>query len=80
MKDQRMKKILSLLAIAGVVVTTSAANFAVAVADYQSGVGAASGYTNPVTVLGEPSRVNPFEDATEPFNPAQLLATLTRLL
>ena len=38
--------------------------------DYQPGTGFAAGYTNSSVVLGEPSRVNPFEDATEPFNPA----------
>ena len=65
-----MKKIVSLLAFASVVVTTSAANFAVSVLEYQPGTGSAPGFTNTATVLGEPSRVNPFEDATEPFNPA----------
>jgi len=65
-----MKKIVSLLALASVVVTASAANFATTVVDYQPGTGFAPGYTNTAAVLGEPSRVNPFEDATEPFNPA----------
>ena len=65
-----MKKIVSLLAFASVVVNVSAANFAAAVVDYQPGTGFAAQFTNSSTVLGEPSRVNPFEDATEPFNPA----------
>ena len=65
-----MKKFLSLLAFASVVTTASSANFAASVVSYQPGVGFASRYTNAAAVLGEPSRVNPFEDATDPFNPA----------
>jgi hypothetical protein len=69
-KDQRMKRIVSLLAFASVVVSVSAANFAAAVVDYQPGAGFTARFTNTAAVLGEPSRVNPFEDATDPFNPA----------
>src|SRR5262245_37177917 len=65
-----MKKIVSLLALASAVVSASSANFAASVVDYQPGTGFAAQFTNATTVLGEPSRVNPFEDATEPFNPA----------
>ena len=65
-----MKKIVSLLALASVIVTASAANFAASVVDYQPGTGFVPGFTNTATVLGEPSRENPFADATDPFNPA----------
>jgi len=70
LKDQLMKKVLLWLALASFVVTASAANFASTVAEYQPGDGFVPRYTNAAVVLGEPSRVNPFEDATEPFNPA----------
>ena len=59
-----------LLACAGFVIHTNAStNFAARVLDYHPGVGFTAGYTNVDAVLGEPSRVNPFSDATEPFNP-----------
>lgn len=66
-----MKRIsIVLLACAGFITTTHAAtNFAARVIDYNPGLGFAAGYTNTEAVLGEPSRVNPFGDATEPFNP-----------
>jgi hypothetical protein len=40
------------------------------VINYDPGTGYAPRYTNVNTVLGEPSRVNPFGDPTAPFNPA----------
>ncbi|MCI0747118.1 MAG: hypothetical protein L0Y58_17075 [Verrucomicrobia subdivision 3 bacterium] len=46
-----------------------AENFADAVVDYDPGAGYAVNYTNVNAVLGEPSRANPFNDPTEPFNP-----------
>jgi hypothetical protein len=67
-----MKKIsLLALAFAGFVLNSHAdkTNFAAQVISYDPGVGFAAGYTNTDAVLGEPSRVNPFSDATEPFNP-----------
>jgi len=70
LKDQLMKKIVLLLALASLVVTASAGNFAASVVSYQPGAGFVPRYTNAAVVLGEPSRVNPFEDATDPFNPA----------
>lgn len=67
-----MKKIsLFALAFASLVINSQAAktNFAAQVISYDPGVGFAAGFTNPPAVLGEPSRVNPFGDAVEPFNP-----------
>lgn len=76
-----MKKIsLFVLAFASLVINSNAAktNFAAQVVSYNPGTGAAAGFTNPATVLGAPSVVNPFGDAVEPFNPpygtAQLLS------
>lgn len=66
-----MKKVALLLALAGfVVITATAGNFASAVVSYHPGAGFAARHTNSAVVLGEPSRVNPFADLTEPFNPA----------
>jgi hypothetical protein len=67
-----MKKIsLLTLALASLVLHSHAAktNFAERVISYDPGLGFAAGYTNTEAVLGEPSRVNPFNDGTEPFNP-----------
>ncbi len=58
------------LALAGFVATSNAADFAVSVVNYDPGQGYASRFTNTATVLGEPSRVNPFGDFTDPFDPA----------
>ena len=65
-----MKKIHS-LAIAGwfVLSTVSVrAQFASSVIDYHAGTGAANGYTNTAAVLGAPSQINPYSDATDPFD------------
>jgi hypothetical protein len=66
-----MKKILFVVASAIVVLVSKsqAATFANEVVGYNPGVGAALNFTNVATVLGEPSRINPFNDAVEPFNP-----------
>lgn len=40
-----------------------------AIIDYSAGTGANPRYTSPSAVLGLPSRVNPFGDAVDPFNP-----------
>ena len=66
-----MKKIsIVLLAVAGIVINSPAAtNYAARVISYDPGVGFAAGYTNTDAVLGEPSRVNPFGDTTDPFDP-----------
>ena len=66
-----MKKIsLVLLALAGFVFHSNAAtNFAARVVSYDPGVNFAPAYTNTDAVLGEPSRVNPYTEAVDPFNP-----------
>jgi hypothetical protein len=46
-----------------------AAPFADAVISYDPGVGYATRFTNVKSVLGEPSRINPFGDPTDPFDP-----------
>ena len=60
------------LAFAGALFVHNAnatSNYAARVISYNPGVGFADGYTNTAAVLGEPSRVNPFSEATDPFNP-----------
>ena len=60
------------LALASLVLTSTsslASPFAGAVVSYAPGVGYAPRFTNPMAALGEPSRVNPFGEATDPFNP-----------
>jgi len=56
----------------------AATNFAARVVAYEPGLNYAEGFTNTETVLGDISRVNPFGDAVEPFNPpygrAQILS------
>ena len=68
-----LKNCLLVLAIASIVTvttpTTHAGSFADAVVSYEPGAGFAPRFTSPQAALGEPSRVNPFEDAVEQFNP-----------
>jgi hypothetical protein len=66
-----MKKIsLVLLALAGFVIHSNAANnYAARVVSYKPGAGIDARFTNKTAVLGEPSRVNPFTEAVDPFNP-----------
>jgi hypothetical protein len=66
-----MQKIgLLALAAASLIVNTHAASFfADEVIRYEPGVGFAPRFTHADAVLGEPSRVNPFADATDPFDP-----------
>jgi hypothetical protein len=68
---RKMKKnSLFALAFASLVINSYAGtNFAARVVSYDPGLGFADGYTNTSAVLGEPSRINPFSDAVEPFNP-----------
>lgn len=47
----------------------SAENFAATVVSYDPGVGYVAGFTNASAVLGSPSQLNPFGEATDPFNP-----------
>ncbi|HMJ91575.1 MAG TPA: hypothetical protein VK530_17255 [Candidatus Acidoferrum sp.] len=66
-----MKQIsLTILACASFVLSSVAAtNYADAVVSYDPGVDFAVGFTYSNTVLGEPSRVAPFGEAIDPFNP-----------
>lgn len=64
------KTCLLLLAIASVVSTsTLSAAPGDKVISYNPGVGYTPNFTHPQVILGEPSRVNPFGEATDPFNP-----------
>jgi hypothetical protein len=70
MKDQSMiKQKLLVLAIASVLVQVQASEFADAVVSYDPGVGFVTGYTDPSVALGEPSRINPFGEPTDAFDP-----------
>lgn len=71
MKDPIMKKTcLTVLAlVAGVVSMASASPFADEVVSYNPGTGHIQDFTHPEVSLGEPSRTNPFTEATDPFNP-----------
>ncbi|MBK7998152.1 MAG: hypothetical protein IPK15_05320 [Verrucomicrobia bacterium] len=65
------KSCLLLLAIASLASTsTTHAAPGDRVVSYDPGVGYTPNFTHPRVVLGEPSRVNPFGEATDPFNPA----------
>ncbi len=65
-----MRKISSLvLALAGAWVGAAQAQYADAVVAYAPGSGFNPAFTNAAAALGEPSRVNPFGEATDPFNP-----------
>jgi hypothetical protein len=65
-----LKVCLSVLALSGVVLTSQAAAFyAARIVGYDPGIGHAPNFTHPEAALGEPSRVNPFGEATDPFNP-----------
>jgi len=66
-----MKKIsIVLLACASFVIHSYAAdNFVARVVSYNPGAGIDTRFTNTSAVLGEPSRVNPYTEAVDPFNP-----------
>jgi hypothetical protein len=57
------------LAAASFVFNSYATPFADSVVSYDPGTGYAVRFTHAPAVLGEPSRVNPFSDSVEPFNP-----------
>src|SRR5713101_5083744 len=57
------------LATASFVFTSHASPFADEIISYDPGVGFAPRFTNPDAALGEPSRINPYGDATDPFDP-----------
>jgi hypothetical protein len=60
---------LVLALVGSVIVSSQASPFADAIVSYEPGVGYSQGFTLPATALGEPSRVNTFGEATDPFNP-----------
>jgi hypothetical protein len=65
-------KCLWALACAGVLFAShseAATNFAARVVSYNPGVDFSAGFTNTAAVLGDVSRVNPFGESTDPFNP-----------
>src|SRR5881397_1896059 len=65
-----MKKTqLLVLALASHLLTAQCSEFADAIISYDPGIGYAAGYTNPAVCLGEPSRINPFGEPTDPFDP-----------
>lgn len=68
-----MKKVWG-LALASLGIQLEAAQFADSVVSYSAGTGAAKGYDNPASAVGEPSRVTPgqFGGPVDPFNPAYL--------
>jgi hypothetical protein len=65
------KKYLPLLVAGGCLFASTAARaqFADSVVAYSPGTGASASFTNPNTALGEPSRINPFGESVDPFNP-----------
>ncbi|HUR46695.1 MAG TPA: hypothetical protein VMZ27_12530 [Candidatus Saccharimonadales bacterium] len=65
-----IKKTVWMLAIvASPFLTSHASPFADAVVAYDPGSGYSQGFTNVQAVVGEPSRVNPFGESTDPFDP-----------
>ncbi len=59
-----------LLATASLILQSHAAGkFGDRIISYDPGVGYSLNYTHPEVVLGEPSRVNPYGEAVDPFNP-----------
>jgi hypothetical protein len=69
MKDQSMKKQLLALALASFVVGAQSSEFADGVVSYDPGIGFVVRFTDPSAALGEPSRINPFGEPTDPFDP-----------
>ena len=64
-----MKKFCLMLALASFVVISRAADeFADSVVSYDPGTGYVAGYTNVSAVLGEPSTIDPYDDATSVFD------------
>jgi hypothetical protein len=63
------RSLLVLAALASVVISSTASPYADAIVSYNPGIGYSQGFTSPQAALGEPSRVNPFGEATDPFDP-----------
>ncbi|MDB6025600.1 MAG: hypothetical protein JWM68_1823 [Verrucomicrobiales bacterium] len=64
-----MKKLFVLATASLVLVSSVSAQFATSVVSYDKGLGSSSGFTNTSVVLGEPSRINPFTEPTDVFDP-----------
>ena len=65
-----LKTSLLVLAAASVVLNSNAASlYAGKIISYDLGAGYSVNFTHPETALGEPARVNPFGEDTDPFNP-----------
>ena len=65
-----LKTSLLVLAVASVVLNSHAAPlYAGKVVSYDPGAGYSANFTHPDAALGEPARVNPFGEDTDPFNP-----------
>jgi len=61
---------LLVLATASVVLNSNAASFhAARIVSYDPGAGYSVNFTHPDAALGEPARINPFGEDTDPFNP-----------
>ena len=58
-----------LLAVFSCVLRGRGSEFADAVVSYDPGIGYVIGFTNAEACLGEPSRINPFGEPTDPFDP-----------
>ena len=57
------------LALASALLTARATDFADRVVSYEPGAGTSPRFQNPAAALGAPSQINPFGEATDPFNP-----------
>ena len=81
--DQKMKKscLLALVITSALSINAAFAddNFAKSVIAYNPGTGFAAGYTNPATVLGAPSQINPYTEAVDPFGPPYGTAQIVSL-
>ncbi len=64
-----LKTHLLALAAASFVLTSPASPFADEVLSYNAGIGFVAPFTDPTAALGEPSRTNPYGEATDPFDP-----------
>ena len=64
-----MKKLFVLAAASLCLVTAASAQYATSVVSYDKGLDAVPGFTNTAAVIGEPSRVNPYGEPTDVFDP-----------
>src|SRR2546421_6409837 len=64
-----LKARLLALALASFVISSHASPFAEAVVSYNPGIGYVPHFTDASAALGEPSRINPYGEPTDPFDP-----------